>query len=80
MLCNRCSKWYSVVVAIVLIVLEISQNVENTEKFSSSQGYIGKGIKMSRVYFLKIKCYYCKLDIVSGTRKSVVDKVEIVLS
>lgn len=76
---NRCSKWYSVVVVIVLIVLEISQNVENTEKFSSSQVTLEKVLKWVVFTFFKIECYY-KRDIVSGTRKSVVDKAEIVLS
>lgn len=76
LLYNRCSKSYVVVIA---IALKISQNVENTEKNFFLTIYIEKDIQMSSVYFWKIECYH-KLNIVAGTRESVVHKAEILLS
>lgn len=38
--------------------------------------YVGKYIKMSSVDFLEMDNYY-RLDIVAGTRESMIDKAEI---
>lgn len=47
-------------------------------KFFLLTSYVGKYIKMSIVDFLEMECCY-KLDIMAGTRESMIDKVEILL-
>ena len=64
---------------VVLVrVLKISQNKENTENLSPHK-LVGKDIKMNSVDCLKMQCYY-ELDGVAGTGESLIDKAETLLS